>query len=312
MYDIIGDIHGYAQTLESMLIKLGYDKRNGFYAHPQRKVIFVGDFVDRGPHICETLVLVKSMVDNGSAFAIMGNHEYNAICFHTKSSDGKNWLRPRSQKNINQHVATLEAFNDKPEEWKEYIEWFKLLPLYIDLGDFRVVHACWDDKTIDYLKSKLLDQKMDNHFLYNSTRPGSKEFKAIETCLKGHEIFLPMGMHYADRDGTSRNKIRVKWWKALNSETYRSISLSDDINLPDIKVPDKQLQKLSSYSPNAVPVFIGHYWNSGNPELLSPSVCCVDYSVAKNEKLAAYRWNKGEKLNEENFVMQDCVEDFIK
>jgi len=308
MYDIIGDIHGYAQTLELLLVKLGYEKLKGFYAHNQRKAIFLGDFIDRGARIYETLKLVRPMIDNGAALAVMGNHEYNAICFQTKSNDGKNWLRQRSQKNLNQHVATLGAFNDKHEEWKEYIEWFKGLPLFLDFGEFRVVHACWDDKIINYLKSRLIEQKMDTQFLLNSAKAGSVEFRAIETCLKGHEISLPNGLNYIDRDGTSRNKIRVKWWKTMKNETYRSISLSNDLNLPDIKVPYKQIQKLSSYPSDEVPVFIGHYWNSGAPELLSPSVCCVDYSIAKNEKLVAYRWNENQPLKVENFVVQQCIE----
>ncbi len=84
MYDLIGDIHGHAEQLETLLQKLGYKKEQGIYKHPdKRKAIFVGDFIDRGPQIREALHLVKDMCDVGHALAIMGNHEYNAICFHT-------------------------------------------------------------------------------------------------------------------------------------------------------------------------------------------------------------------------------------
>ncbi|TAH43995.1 MAG: hypothetical protein EYC69_01290 [Bacteroidetes bacterium] len=83
-YDIIGDIHGHADELESLLQKLGYKKQGNTYSHYEsRKVIFVGDFIDRGPKIRETLHLVKAMCDAGNAQAVMGNHEFNAICFHT-------------------------------------------------------------------------------------------------------------------------------------------------------------------------------------------------------------------------------------
>lgn len=56
-YDIIGDIHGHADELIRLLDKLGYKKSNGYYRHPvtERKAIFVGDFIDRGPKIRETL-----------------------------------------------------------------------------------------------------------------------------------------------------------------------------------------------------------------------------------------------------------------
>jgi len=58
MFDFIGDIHGHADKLEALLQKLGYAKTNGYYAHPTRKVLFIGDYIDRDPKIWETLELV--------------------------------------------------------------------------------------------------------------------------------------------------------------------------------------------------------------------------------------------------------------
>jgi predicted MPP superfamily phosphohydrolase len=75
MIDIIGDIHGHADKLEELLVKLSYSKENGYYTHPNRTVLFIGDYIDRGPKIRETLEIVKAMVDNKSAIALMGNHE---------------------------------------------------------------------------------------------------------------------------------------------------------------------------------------------------------------------------------------------
>jgi len=46
------------------------------------------------------------------------------------------------------------------------------------------------------------------------------------------------------------------------------------------------------------PVFVGHYWLTGTPELLSNKVACVDYSVAKGGKLVAYRWDGEPTLDE--------------
>lgn len=51
MYDLIGDIHGHAAELISLLELLGYDRHRGYYSHPARKAVFVGDFIDRGPQI---------------------------------------------------------------------------------------------------------------------------------------------------------------------------------------------------------------------------------------------------------------------
>jgi hypothetical protein len=87
-YDIIGDIHGYATQLHWLLRKLEYSEESGAYRHPDRKVIFLGDFIDRGPEIRETLRVVRAMVDSGSALAVMGNHEFNALAYHTPDGDG--------------------------------------------------------------------------------------------------------------------------------------------------------------------------------------------------------------------------------
>ena len=54
MFDLIGDVHGHANKLESLLTKLGYAKnKNGVYSHTERKVVFVGDYNDR-PHVPES------------------------------------------------------------------------------------------------------------------------------------------------------------------------------------------------------------------------------------------------------------------
>ena len=79
MIDLIGDIHGHSDKLEELLLKLGYAKINGAYAHPDRKVLFVGDYIDRGPKIRETLQIVKAMVDNKNAIALIDAEEANIM-----------------------------------------------------------------------------------------------------------------------------------------------------------------------------------------------------------------------------------------
>jgi hypothetical protein len=84
MYDLIGDIHGHADELVQLLEALGYRKHGRTYVHPERKVIFLGDFIDRGPKIREVLEIVRPMVEQGNALAVMGNHELNALAYHTE------------------------------------------------------------------------------------------------------------------------------------------------------------------------------------------------------------------------------------
>ena len=86
MYDIIGDIHGHASALEALLLKMNYKEVNGVWQHPGRRVIFVGDYIDRGPAIRETLHIVRSMTENDKAIALMLS--FNTSIFKVISSTG--------------------------------------------------------------------------------------------------------------------------------------------------------------------------------------------------------------------------------
>ena len=99
-YDIIGDIHGCSKTLEHLLTKLDYSKdADGVFRHPDRRVIFLGDFIDRGPHQREVISIVRPMIDGGSAKSVMGNHEYNAIAYATPDDENDGFLRAHTEKN---------------------------------------------------------------------------------------------------------------------------------------------------------------------------------------------------------------------
>ena len=76
-FDIIGDVHGCCDELEQLLEQLGYERNDGGpWAHPAgRKAIFVGDLVDRGPRIVDTLKTVMSMSQAGTALSVPGNHD---------------------------------------------------------------------------------------------------------------------------------------------------------------------------------------------------------------------------------------------
>jgi predicted MPP superfamily phosphohydrolase len=147
MYDIIGDVHGQAAELKLLLKKMGYERINGIYKHPKRKAVFVGDFINRGPEIKKTIRIIRAMVESGNALAILGNHEINAIIYYYKNK--KNSLLGSKQDKYFLSVhKTVNEFTSEPEEWKEHIRWLRTLPIFLDFGDIRVVHACWDDQAI--------------------------------------------------------------------------------------------------------------------------------------------------------------------
>ncbi len=62
-YDLIGDIHGHSKPLTEPLTKLGYRMTDGVYRHPDRQVIFLGDFIDRGPQQREVIDIVRPRID---------------------------------------------------------------------------------------------------------------------------------------------------------------------------------------------------------------------------------------------------------
>lgn len=296
-YDLIGDIHGQAFELEKLLTKLSYNNIDGVWQHPTRKVIFLGDFVDRGDYQREVIAIVRPMIDDGHALSVMGNHEYNAIAYYTKSKDG-DFLRSHSTKHTKQHQSFLDAYDDNPKEKRSVIEWFKTLPLWLDLDGLRIVHACWDFDLIDKLGSNILTDDV----LMNSAIKDSFEYEAIETLLKGKEIPLPQGCGFNDKDGNPRRHIRIKYW-LQNAVTYRDYFMGSSSVLDLIPYTPVEGNYLINYDIDEKPLFHGHYWMEGDIEPLTKNIACLDYSVAKVAgKLVAYRWDGEQNIDTDKFV----------
>ena len=301
MIDLIGDIHGHADKLEELLLKLGYTKNNNGYAHPVRKVLFVGDYIDRGPKIRETLEIVKAMVDSENAIALMGNHEYNALCFHFQETEGGH-LRKHLIKNIIQHYETLNQFQNRQREYENYLDWFKTLPLYYETNTFKAVHACWDNNNIDFLRQTLVNNRLTDDLIYQSVKKGTALNEAIDQTLKGKEMKMPEGLNFTDKDGTIRTEIRIKWWENPSEMTYKSISVEPIENLPEQPIDLTALKSNDYYQSKDKKVFFGHYWLKGEPSLYKENICCLDYSVAKGGKLVAYRLDGENKLENSCFT----------
>lgn len=79
-FDIIGDVHGCASELRTLLTDLGYEVNDDGARHPEgRTAVFVGDLVDRGPDTPGVLRLVMGMVAAGTALCVSGNHEAKLV-----------------------------------------------------------------------------------------------------------------------------------------------------------------------------------------------------------------------------------------
>lgn len=296
-FDIIGDIHGYAEPLKRLLQKMDYEFKGGVWQHPERTAVYVGDFIDRGPHQKEVVTLVRGMVEAGFAQAVMGNHELNAIAWY-------HGFRPDTEKNRNQHQRFLEEVEHRPDEHREIIDWFTTLPLWLNLNGIRIVHACWHSESIERLDRLLNGNRLNSEALESACRRTDKigddhVFEAVEILLKGLEAPLPHGVGFTDKDGAVRNKIRTRWWDP-EATTFRQAVVGHGSHfegLPDTTLPDHLMIKDDADAP----IFFGHYWHSGTPIPLRPNAACLDYSVANRGKLCAYRWRGESNLVQNHF-----------
>lgn len=291
-YDIIGDIHGHADKLLRLLAKLGYSDTGGVFRHPSREAIFVGDFIDRGPDVRETLKIVRAMIDAGAARAVLGNHEVNAIIYQATGDQRlKAGLRD-----------TLEQFSGHDAEWAEYIEWFRSLPLYLDIDDLRVVHAVWDSNYVATVESH--QRGLGRGFWDAVLKDGGALERAVMVLTNGWRVPLPGSTVVVEFEGSTRSFIRVAWWKTSQPLTFRSASLPFDPSLTEAPLPEHVQRELLGYGVEEPPVFFGHY--ALPPDLtpwpMADNIACVNYRAAKKGPLVAYRWDGEARLKPGKFV----------
>ena len=144
-FDIIGDVHGCYDELLVLLGQLGYqieaepatDGRDlGLSVTPPagRRVVFLGDLVDRGPASPQVLRLVMSMVQSGAALCVPGNHDIKLL----RHLNGKNVT-------VNYGLAeTLAQLEGEPAGFRGQVRQFLdgLVSHYVlDGGKLVVAHA---------------------------------------------------------------------------------------------------------------------------------------------------------------------------
>ncbi|WP_326755341.1 polynucleotide kinase-phosphatase [Streptomyces hirsutus] len=160
-FDIIGDVHGCAAELDSLLGALGY--ADG--VHPEgRTAVFVGDLVDRGPDSPGVLRRVMSMVKSGSALCVPGNHE---------NKFGR-YLRGRQVQHTHGLAETIEQMDQESEEFRAEVREFVdgLVSHYVlDGGRLVVCHAGLPEKYHGRTSGRVR-----SHALYGDTTGETDEF----------------------------------------------------------------------------------------------------------------------------------------
>jgi len=140
-FDIIGDVHGCADELVALLVRLGYgvrlqgegETRRAVTRAPEgRRAVFVGDLVDRGPNAPDVVRLVMEMVARGQAFAVVGNHDDRFM----------RWLKGNDVKVTHGLECTVEQYAGESEAFRQATRAFiASLPSYLWVDDGRLVVA---------------------------------------------------------------------------------------------------------------------------------------------------------------------------
>ena len=136
-FDIIGDVHGCFDELVELLCRLGYrvdptsftiQSENG------RKLVFLGDIVDRGPKIPQVLKLIMNAVAGGVAFCVPGNHDAKLL----------RKLRGRDAQVTYGLAESLAQLANESDEFRQQVAEFidDLVSHYVlDDGKLVVAHA---------------------------------------------------------------------------------------------------------------------------------------------------------------------------
>ena len=294
-YDIIGDIHGHYDELVSLLKNLGYSLQKGIWKNGDRIPVFVGDYIDRGPKILETLKLVRDLTESGNGIALMGNHEYNFICMHNYDTNGKPF-RKRNEDNLENIKDTLYALSNG-NDFEIYLKWMEQLPVIAYNDSIRVVHAQWHHASIETIKNCSIKQ-LDKDGLEKVYQNNDLK-NALDISMKGQEVELPETHHFFDKDTKKRSEARLKWWTKATSNKMEDAFASLPEHVKNDSFPIEILNTIEPYSSTEPPVFFGHYWmNPSDFGLLSDNICCLDFSVAKGGNVGGYRFDGESELDE--------------
>lgn len=139
-FDIIGDVHGCFRELQVLLTKLGYSvpvdpaqiNKTTVKVPAGRRIIFVGDLVDRGEDSIIASQIVMGLVSAGVALSVRGNHDDKFL----------RWLRGNKVSLSHGLEGTIDdlARNDQVSR-HELEAFFEALPYYLWLADGQLVVA---------------------------------------------------------------------------------------------------------------------------------------------------------------------------
>ncbi len=218
--DVVADVHGEIDALRSLLGHLGYDQRG---RHAQgRRLVFLGDLVDRGPDSVAVVQTVQQLIDAGKAQCVMGNHELNILLDKPKPDNG--WFFG--------HDTTSRDMKTASDSQKSAVlRFIRRLPLALHREDLRAVHACWHDDSITHaqqthdardlhdrhardIEARLEQQRVNDPVERSLIKQNHNPVKVL-TSGPEHRVKQPF-----EAGGKLRHEGRLPWWEEYDHRAF--------------------------------------------------------------------------------------------
>jgi hypothetical protein len=304
--DIVGDVHGEYEVLARLLAHLGYDADG--ISGEGRRLVFLGDLIDRGPDSPAVVDAVMSMVERGVAQCVMGNHELNILL--GRPLPGNGWF---IQPNSVEKPGEFHSRRVDPGRIDPYMEFFATLPFVLESESLRLVHACWHTPSISRLRRDMaLGLSVTDLYREYEIDVRKKLHEAeLAHMVEEENMFYSVALDdpewsaevlpaHAEAEiiGQMGNPIRVVTTGAVNEASKPTFAMGS------WRMADRS-KWWDSYTDD-VPVIIGHFWRrfdnaadrisgvsgrdifDGIPSHAwmgnKKNVYCVDYSVGQLHK----------------------------
>lgn len=302
--DIVGDVHGEHEALGALLDRLGHDPRQD--AHPEgRRLVFVGDLVDRGPDSPAVIGIVRDLCERGRAQCVLGNHELNLL--RNDRKEGNAWFvcPEHAEQQPGGAFAHSRAVVEAQHK-ADIVEFLAALPLALQRPDLRVVHAAWKEDALGKLAESgpCSTVELFEHFEADIEQRGRADGLAAKAweeeqrwaaSMTNPQVPVPLLPHLAEWDALRQmgNPLRVLT-SGVERAATRPFFSSGKWRMCD-RVP---WWNEYAQTPRVV---VGHYWrqwrkvpgsthaaskptlfgNAGPADWLGPQrrVFCVDFSV---------------------------------
>ena len=150
-WDVFGDVHGMLEELKALMARMGYvETEFGNWSHPEgRRILFLGDIVDRGPYSLEALRFVMKLCDAGLAVCVLGNHDDKLRMFYETAKAGK----LEFWKSFANAQTGMELLRLPEDDALRLVSFIKAMPVYATYEDDAkvVVFAHADVKRFNHI-----------------------------------------------------------------------------------------------------------------------------------------------------------------